>query len=97
MEIHQVVGTLVCTQRIAGLHHVSLKVLKDSLVKLNVATDPVGTRSGNWVFVTTGTAARLAMGDYKILTDLTIGGIIDHWETPEEEPSEVAREGLKAA
>ncbi|EQD74326.1 carboxysome peptide B, partial [mine drainage metagenome] len=27
-----------------------------------------------------GSAARYATGDYKILTDLTIGGIIDGWD-----------------
>jgi ethanolamine utilization protein EutN len=85
MDIHQVVGTLVCTQRVTGLHHVSLRVLRDGMGKLNVATDPVGARSGNWVFTTSGSAARLAMGDTRILTDLTIGGIIDHWDVPETE------------
>lgn len=91
MDIHQVVGTLVCTQRIAGLHHVSLRVLRDGTGKLNVATDPVGARRGNWVFTTSGSAARLAMGDTRILTDLTIGGIIDRWDAPESESKTEAR------
>ena len=83
MEINQVVGTLVCTQRVAGLDHCALRILQDHKGNLLVATDPVGTRPGNWVFTVSGSAGRYAMGDPKILTDLTIGGIIDGW-APEE-------------
>jgi ethanolamine utilization protein EutN len=86
MEINQVVGTLVCTHRVAGLDHSSLRILQDRKGKLLVATDPVGTRPGNWVFTVSGSAGRFAMGDPDILTDLTIGGIIDDWE-----PEEVAK------
>jgi hypothetical protein len=32
------------------------------------------------VFTVSGSAARYAAGDFALLTDLTIGGIIDHWE-----------------
>ncbi|KAA6187463.1 carboxysome peptide B [Thiohalocapsa marina] len=80
MEISQVVGTLYCTRRVAGLEHCPLRLLQDSKGKLVVATDPVGARGGNWVFTVSGSAGRLAMGDKRILTDLTIGGIIDHWD-----------------
>lgn len=86
MEINQVVGTLVCTQRVAGLDHCALRILKDRKGNLLVATDPVGTRPGNWVFTVSGSAGRHAMGNNKILTDLTIGGIIDEWA-----PEEVAK------
>jgi carboxysome peptide B len=79
MEINQVVGTLYCTERIEGLRHCSLRILKDRKGKLLVATDPVGTRPGNWVFTVSGSAGRYAMGDPDIMTDLTIGGIIDAW------------------
>ena len=79
MDINQVIGTLVCTQRIQELGHCSFRVLRDEKGKLSVATDPVGARPGNWVFTVSGSAARYAMGDYQILTDLTIGGIIDQW------------------
>ncbi|WP_295879806.1 carboxysome peptide B [uncultured Thiohalocapsa sp.] len=79
MEINQVVGTLYCTQRVAGLEHCALRILQDRKGKLLVATDPVGTRPGNWVFTASGSAARYAMGNAEILTDLTIGGIIDNW------------------
>lgn len=80
MEIRQVIGSLVCTRRIAGLGHWDLRVLRDTKGKEYVATDPVDARPGDWVFVVSGSAARYAMGDASILTDLTIGGIIDHWE-----------------
>ena len=74
MEILQVEAPLVCTHRISGLQHVSLRVLRDVKTgKRQVAVDPVGCREGNW-------AARYAAGDYEILTDLTICGIIDSWE-----------------
>jgi carboxysome peptide B len=83
MEIKQVVGTLYCTQRVGGLDHCSLRILQDSKGKLVVATDPVGAREGNWVFTVSGSAGRYAMGDPTILTDLAIGGIIDHWDDEE--------------
>jgi ethanolamine utilization protein EutN len=79
MEIYQVEGALVCTRRIAGLKHVSLRVLRDVKGRRQVATDPVGARPGNHVFTVSGSAARYAAGDFGVLTDLTIGGIIDAW------------------
>ena len=80
MDIFQVEGPLVCTRRIAGLDHVSLRVLRDAKGRRQVATDPVGARAGNHVFTVNGSAARYAQGDFAILTDLTIGGIIDDWD-----------------
>ena len=79
MDILQVEGPLVCTQRISGLKHISLRVLRDATGRPHVAVDPVGAREGNWVFTVSGSAARYAAGDFEILTDLTIGGIIDNW------------------
>ncbi len=80
MDIMQVVGPLVATQRHVGLMQHSLRVLKDAKGKLHVAVDISGCRPGNWVFVISGSAARYALSDPKVLTDLTIGGIIDHWD-----------------
>jgi ethanolamine utilization protein EutN len=80
VEIRQVIGSLVCTHRVAGLGHWDLRLLQDTKGKQYVATDPVDARPGDWVFVVSGSAARYAMGDAAILTDLTIGGVIDHWE-----------------
>ncbi len=84
MEIMQVESPLVCTRRIDGLRHISLRVLRDSNGKQNVAVDTVGARDGNWVFTVSGSAARHAVGDYGVMTDLTIGGIIDHWQQDDE-------------
>jgi ethanolamine utilization protein EutN len=77
MDIYRVEGPLVCTRRIEGLEHASLRVLCDAGGKRQVATDPVGARPGNQVFTVSGSAARYAAGDFGVLTDLTIGGIID--------------------
>jgi carboxysome peptide B len=77
MDIFQVESALVCTRRVNGLKHVSLRVLRDANGKRQVATDPVGARAGNQVFTVAGSAARYAQGDFGVLTDLTIGGIID--------------------
>ena len=52
-----------------------------------VAVDPVGARKGNWVFTSSGSAARYAAGDFRILTDLTIAGIIDFWEAENVQPT----------
>ena len=79
MEIMQVVSDLVVTRRVPGLYSTSLRVVRDAKGRLSVAADPVGVPEGKWVFTMGGSAARYAAGDYRILTDLTIGGIIDGW------------------
>lgn len=85
MEILQVESALVCTQRIAGLQATSLRVLRSASGSRQVAVDPVGARPGNWVYTVSGSAARYAAGNFEVLTDLTIGGIIDFWEPDSEE------------
>lgn len=87
MDILQVESPLVCTRRVAGLKQISLRVLRDSKGGQHVAVDPVGAREGNWVFTLSGSAARYAAGDYEVLTDLTIGGIIDFWEADQDQPA----------
>ena len=87
MDILQVQSALVCTRRIGGLQQIGLRVLRDAAGRQHVAVDPVGAREGNWVFTLSGSAARYAAGDYGILTDLTIGGIIDFWEADEKRPT----------
>lgn len=79
MDVLQVEGPLVCTRRVPGLKQSSLRVLRDAKGGRHVAVDPVGAREGNWVFTVSGSAARYACGDFGVLTDLTIGGIIDNW------------------
>ncbi|MBL1431837.1 carboxysome peptide B [Gammaproteobacteria bacterium AH-315-C21] len=80
MDIMQVVKPLVCTCRHEGLLQSSLRVLRDSSGKFQVAVDSCSSRPGNWVYVVSGSAARYATGEFATLTDLTVGGIIDFWE-----------------
>lgn len=80
MDIYQVRSELVATRRVPGLRLMSLRVLADSKGALSVACDPVGVPPGKWVFTVSGSAARYAAGDPKVLTDLTIAGIIDQWD-----------------
>ena len=80
MEIMRVLDDLVCTRRVQGLKTASLRVLESQSGGLMVASDPVGVPVGKWVFTSSGSAARWAMKDYEVTTDLTICGIIDHWE-----------------
>ncbi|MEW6679225.1 MAG: carboxysome peptide B [Pseudomonadota bacterium] len=80
MDIYQVRSELVATRRVPGLKLMSLRVLADSKGALSVACDPVGVPPGKWVFTVSGSAARIATGDTKVLTDLTIAGIIDQWD-----------------
>ena len=88
MDILQVEAPLVCTRRVAGLQQTSLRVLRDKYGKRLVAVDPVGTRVGNYVFTISGSGARYATGNFEVLTDLTVGGIIDFWETDEAQSTE---------
>jgi carboxysome peptide B len=83
MEIMRVVADLVCTRRIPGLFSASLRVVADQKGALSVAVDPVGAPEGKWVFTAGGSAARYGAGDSRILTDLTILGIIDQWDAEE--------------
>ncbi len=80
MEIMQVTGSLVCTQRVGGMGHWNLRVLRNVKGKIAVAVDPVGASVGNWVFTSSGSAARFACGVPEAQIDLTIAGIIDFWE-----------------
>lgn len=85
MDIYRVRDTLVCTERHGGLRHAHLRVIENARGKLEVATDPVGSRPGDWVFTAKGTAGRYAHADPEILTDLAICGIIDYWHEDETE------------
>ncbi len=80
MEVWRVVDDLVCTRRVPGMSSASLRILKGQKGEISVATDPVGAPPGKWVFTAAGTAARMAMPDRTVATDLTICVIIDGWE-----------------
>ncbi|MGA0937187.1 MAG: carboxysome peptide B [Sedimenticolaceae bacterium] len=84
MVILQVEGSLTCTSRVEGLKHSTFRIVRDEAGKRQVASDPVGAKPGDYVFLATGTAARFGVGDPEVLTDLAILGIIDQW-TPLEE------------
>jgi len=79
MQILQVEGSLVCTSRVEDMKHSVFRIVRDADGKRQAATDPVGAKPGDWVFLSSGSAARYAAGDFEILTDLTIAGIIDEW------------------
>ncbi len=80
MNIQRVVGDLVATSRVPTLQNKSLRVVEDDSGDLEVALDPVGAKPGDFVITISTSAARYAAtGDKSIPTDLTIGGIIDHW------------------
>ncbi|MGB5277289.1 MAG: carboxysome peptide A [Gammaproteobacteria bacterium] len=83
MKICQVEKPLVSTNRIPGLEHKHLQVVLDGSSKL-VAVDAVGCIPGDWVICVGSSAAREAAGSKEYPSDLTIVGIIDHWE-PEQE------------
>lgn len=80
MDIMRVKDDLVCTRRVDGLKLASLRVLENQSGGLLIATDPVGVPIGKWVFTASGSAARWAMPDASVTTDLTICGIIDNWD-----------------
>jgi carboxysome peptide B len=67
------------------MKHSVFRIVRDAAGKRQVATDPVGAKPGNWVFLASGSAARFAAGNFEILTDLTIAGIIDEWPLEESE------------
>jgi carboxysome peptide B len=79
MQIHRVVRDLVTTKRNFWLAAKSLRVVEDERGNLEVALDPVGAKPGDYVITIGISAARIAAGNPNITTDLTIGGIIDHW------------------
>ncbi len=79
MKIHRIARDLVATHRSPSLADKSLRVVEDHSGNLEVALDPVGAKPGDFVITISTSAARHATGDPKITTDLTIGGIIDHW------------------
>lgn len=82
MEIHQVKQALVLTSRLNDLGHLPIKVLTSvSTGATLVAMDPIDVKPGDWVFTIANSAARDAAGDKRLLTDLTVGGIIDDWQS----------------
>ena len=79
MKICQVEKPLVSTNRIPGMEHKHLQVVRDGSAQL-VAVDAVGSKPGDWVICVGSSAAREAAGSKEYPSDFTIVGIIDHWE-----------------
>lgn len=78
MKICQIERPLVATNRIPGMEHRHLQVVRDGSM-LQVAVDAVGCKPGDWVICVGSSAAREAAGSKEYPSDLTIVGIIDHW------------------
>ena len=79
MLIVKVIKPLVSTNRIPDFEHKHLQVVQDGSSK-KVAVDAVGAKPGDWVICVGSSAAREAAGRKSYPSDLTIVGIIDHWE-----------------
>ena len=86
MKICQVERPLVSTNRIPGMEHKHLQVVRDGSVAA-VAVDVVGCKPGDWVICVGSSAAREAAGHKEYPSDLTIVGIIDKWPPAEEQDS----------
>jgi ethanolamine utilization protein EutN len=81
MKIMQVEKTLVSTNRVREMGHRHLLVVKEkSGGTPSVAVDAVGCIPGDWVICVGSSAAREAAGSKDFPSDLTIIGIIDHWQ-----------------
>jgi hypothetical protein len=79
MLICKVLKPLVSTNRIPDFEHKHLQVVLDGSTQ-NVAVDAVGCIPGEWVICVGSSAAREAAGSKSYPSDLTIVGIIDHWD-----------------
>ena len=79
MIICKVVKPLVSTNRIPDFEHKHLQVVLDGSTQ-KVAVDAVGCVPGDWVICVGSSAAREAAGSKSYPSDLTIVGIIDHWD-----------------
>ncbi len=81
MKIMQVEKTLVSTNRVREMGHRPLLVVREKTGGArNVAVDAVGCIPGDWVICVGSSAAREAAGAKDFPSDLTIIGIIDHWQ-----------------
>ena len=79
MLIVKVVKPLVSTNRIPDFEHKHLQGVLDGSTKKG-AVDAVGAKPGDRVICVSSSAARDAAGSKSYPSDLTIVGIIAHWE-----------------
>ncbi len=81
MKIMRVEKTLVSTNRVRELGHRPLLVVREKEGGIpSVAVDAIGCIPGDWVICVGSSAAREAAGSKEFPSDLTIVGIIDHWQ-----------------
>lgn len=81
MKIMRVEKTLVSTNRLREFGHRPLLVVQEKADgPRSVAVDAVGCIPGDWVICVGSSAARDAAGSKEFPSDLTIVGIIDHWQ-----------------
>jgi ethanolamine utilization protein EutN len=81
MKIMKVEKTLVSTNRLREFGHRPLLVVQEKAGGArSVAVDAVGCIPGDWVICVGSSAARDAAGSKEFPSDLTIVGIIDHWQ-----------------
>lgn len=81
MKIMRVEKTLVSTNRLREFGHRHLLVVQEKADgPRSVAVDAVGCIPGDWVICVGSSAARDAAGSREFPSDLTIVGIIDHWQ-----------------
>jgi carboxysome peptide A len=96
MLICKVVKPLVSTNRIPDFEHKHLQVVLDGSTQ-KVAVDAVGCIPGDWVICVGSSAAREAAGSKSYPSDLTIVGIIDHWDPDAGKPVSPASTTTPAA
>ena len=96
MLIVKVLKPLVSTNRIPDFEHKHLQVVLDGSTK-KVAVDAVGAKPGDWVICVSSSAAREAAGSKSYPSDLTIVGIIDHWEPDPPKPPSAAPSAASAS
>ena len=85
MILARVIGTVVATQKDAGLHAATLLLIQplkadgSASGKPLVAVDSVGAGTGENVFYVRGREAALPFLPNEVPTDAAIVGIVDHW------------------
>ncbi len=81
MKIMRVEKTLVSTNRVQEMGTRPLLVVQEKVGGArSVAVDAIGCIPGDWVICVGSSAAREAAGAKDFPSDLTIIGIIDHWQ-----------------
>ena len=87
MQLGRVIGTVVATQKVSSLQGLKLLVLEpvaadgSSAGSAIIGVDSVGAGEGDHVFFVRGREASLPFFPTEVLTDASVVGIVDHWNT----------------